>query len=181
MFEVKSQVVIRILGYFFLNPNKQNYINELAKILEIDPGNLDKKLKELEIDGLLASEPRGNQKYYFLNKRFPLLKETESLYNFKYGFKQILANTIKKIDDIEDVYIFGSYAKGGFGNDSDIDLLLIGNHSSIEAKKKLSKIEKQIGREINLVNMTKEELSSKRKNKDEFIDNIFTNKIIKIL
>ncbi|MBU4216467.1 nucleotidyltransferase domain-containing protein [Candidatus Parcubacteria bacterium] len=181
MFEIKSQVTVKILGYFFLNRNKQNYINELAKILEIDPGNIDKKLKELEREGILASELRGNQKYYFLNKDFSLLKEVERLYNFKYGFGKIIADAIMEVDGVKEVYIFGSYAKGGFGDESDIDLLLVGDQSAIGARKKLAKIEKQIGREINIVNLTKKELIKKKSNKDEFISNIFANKIIKIL
>lgn len=181
MFDIKSKVTIELLGYFFVNPNTRKYINEIAKNLNIDPSNIDKKLKELEKEGILLSDVDGNQRYYFLNKNFPLLKEYIKIYNFKYGFEVKLKSILKKQKGVESAYIFGSYVNGKFENNSDIDILVVGSHSSIDLIKKLNSLEKSIGREINAVNYDMDEFLKKRKKKDEFIVDIFSKNIVKII
>ena len=44
--------------------------------------------KELEEEGVLESSKRGNQKYYFLNKKYPLLKEVKKIFELKYGLRE---------------------------------------------------------------------------------------------
>ncbi|MBU4369192.1 nucleotidyltransferase domain-containing protein [Patescibacteria group bacterium] len=180
MFQFRSKITIKILGYFFLNPQKTNYVNELANLLSLDVGNLFRKLKELEGEGILYSEKRGNQKYYGLNKNYSLLKEMKRMYNAKYGVVGILKEKLKKIKKLDEAYIFGSYAKGNFQQESDVDILLIGEHSSLKAKLEILPLEKTIGREINIIDISMEELKLRRKKNDDFIKNIFSQKTIKI-
>ena len=61
MFNFKSKIAEKLLGYYFVNADAGHYINELARMLSLDPGNLDRKLKELEKEGILISRPIGNQ------------------------------------------------------------------------------------------------------------------------
>ena len=49
MISLRSKVAVKLLDYYFLNPEAQHYINELARILELDPKNTETKLKEFEI------------------------------------------------------------------------------------------------------------------------------------
>jgi len=177
---LRTKITIKVLGYFFLNPQKTNYVNELANVLDLDVGNLFRKLKELEKEGILYSEKRGNQKYYGLNKNYPLLKEMKRIYNAKYGIVNILKKKLKKIKKLEKTYIFGSYAKGDFQQESDIDVLLVGDHSSLEAKRIILPLEKTAGRKINIIDISTEELKLRHKKNDDFIKNIFSQKTIKI-
>jgi len=180
MFQLRSKITIKVLGYYFLNPSKAHYINELAGILDVDVGNLYRKLSELEREGVLFSEERGSQKYYSLNKRYPLLKEIKRAYNAKHGFVRLLAEKANKIKELKEAYIFGSYAKGSFQNESDIDLLLIGSHSSIEAKRLILPLQKILGRDINILDISQKELASRKKKGDDFIKNIFSHNMIKV-
>lgn len=181
MFNLKSKITIKILGYFFLNQESRKYLNELAKILEADAANLDKKMKELEKEGILLSEFSGRQKYYFLNKKYPFLAEVRKIYEAKYGLKEKLYSALKDLKGLKEAYIFGSYTKGNFEAESDVDLLLVGGHSSIEAKRLLFNLQKQTEREFNIVDLTEKEYLSRKKRKDEFIGNIFKGEIIKII
>ena len=180
MLEFRSKITVKVLGYYFLNPERRQYINELADVLEVDPGNLFRKLKELEQEGVLLSEMVGNQKYFFLNKKYPLLKELEKVFSSKYGVVNLLKEKIKKIKGLKSAFIFGSYAKDSFQQESDIDLLLVGSHSPLEAKRAILPLQKNLGREINIVDMTAREFESRKKKKDEFVKNIFSQKTIKI-
>mgnify|MGYP001240425611 CR=1 FL=1 len=90
MFSLRSQITIKILGFFFLNPTQKLYINELAEKIKADPGNLFRKLKELEAEGILLSETRGREKFFGLNKNYPLLKEIKKTFEAKYGLPNLL-------------------------------------------------------------------------------------------
>ena len=181
MFNLSSKIANKILRYYFINPRKKNYVNELARILDVDLGNLSRKLQELENEGILSSEFSGKQKYYFINKKYPLLKETKKAFELKYGLGDLIARGLKKIKGIKEAYIFGSYAKGDFEAESDIDVLIIGSHPVMEATKALLPIQERIRREINVVDLTEKEFQKKKKDNDEFIRNIFNGKVIKIL
>jgi hypothetical protein len=181
MFRFKSKIENEVLRYFFINQNQRAYINELARTLDLDPGNLSRKLKEFEEEGILNSEFLGKQKYYFLNKKYPLIKEIKKAFSMKNGLPDLIASEMQKIKKIKQVFIFGSYAKGKFNDKSDIDVLIIGNHSLSEVSKAIMKIEKKIKREINTVDMTEAEFKKRKKDKDEFVEDIFSEKIIKII
>lgn len=181
MIQLRSKIALKLLDYFFINPDNSHYINELAGILKLDPGNLFRKLKELEIEGILSSENRGSQKYYSLNKKYPLFKEFKKTYQAKYGLANLLKEKASKIKGLKEAYIFGSYASDSLQQGSDIDILLVGDHSSLEAKKLLIPLQKDIGREINIIDLSEQELKKRKKQKDEFVNNIFSNEVIKLI
>jgi len=181
MFSFGSQITIKLLGYFFTNPDRRHYVNELADLLAADPGNLSRKLKELEAEGILAAEERGNQKYYFLNKKYPLLKEVKKIFDLKYGIPGLIKKEIVDLKGLQQAYIFGSYAKNSLQQESDIDILLVGGHSTMEARRRLLPLQKAIGREINIVDMGQKEFDKARAKKEAFLENIFSNKIIDLL
>lgn len=181
MLKLKSQIAQRVLGYYFTNPDKTHYINELAKILDLDPGNLFRKLKELEGDGLLASSSRGNQKLFSLNKKFPLLSEYRKIYETNWGLPATLKKDFENITGLQEAYIFGSYARGKMQEHSDIDVLLVGNHDHGAVFKITSSLEEKLGREINVVDYSPEEFAKKKKLKDDFILQVLKDKLIRVV
>jgi len=177
---IRSKVTKKILNYFFLNPQARHYINELAKLLSLDPKNVDRKLKELEEQGLLKSEFSGKQRYFELNLVFPLLNEYKQIVLKTYGLEESLARLMMASDDIIEAYVFGSYVSAGMDKFSDIDLLIIGHHSSLDIYKKLEPIQADSRRSINVVNFTPEEFKRRQTSGDDLVKNIFSHKIIKI-
>lgn len=79
MISLRSKIAQKVLGYFFANGKNSLYINEMSRTLGLDRGNLIKKLQTLEKEGILKSEFRGNQRYFSLNTRYPLLKEYKKI------------------------------------------------------------------------------------------------------
>lgn len=179
MISLKSRVTTKILNYYFLNPRARHYVNELARILDMDPKNAYRKLAELENEGVLISEFTGKQRYFFLNKKSKIAKTYEELLARTAGLAEQLKQAVRQVRGVEHTYIFGSYAKNTMDAGSDIDLLVVGDHSTLELQKTLNKIQAWAGREINVVNISKPEL--KKKIKSPFIKNIFTQKHIKLL
>lgn len=181
MISFKSEITQQILNYFFINPHESLYVNELARKLSLDKRNLVKKLKELEKEGILLSQSRGNLKLYTINQDFPLYNEYKNIILKTVGFEEELKELLNGIPGIEKAYIYGSYASDKLETHSDIDLLVIGEHSILSLQKAISKLQKKMGREINTINLDRNEYILRRKKKDTFLTNIFQGKIIELI
>ncbi len=181
MISLRSKITKKVLNLFFLNEKESFYVNELAKLLKEDPANVYKKLLELKEEGILSDEFRGKERYFFLNKKYPFLKEYKKIILKGFGFEKILKEKVSRLKGIDSVYIFGSYARNRLSLESDIDILIIGNVDIIELQKSLLEIQKLTGREINSIELTKKEFEKRKKEKDELLADIFSSKYIKIL
>ncbi len=174
MLSLKSQVQNKALGYFFLNETKDIYINELARLIDSDPKNLYRALLRLESEGILQSEFKGKQRYFRAHPGSPVYTAYRDIYMQSVGFEHQLRMGLSKIKGLKEAYIFGSYGTKRFTAESDIDLLLIGDHSVFDASKVLYEIQKKIGREINPVQMSEAEFKKKRNEKGSFLDRVFS-------
>ncbi len=181
MISMRSKVAIKLLDYYFLNPDTQHYINELARILGLDPKNTETKLKEFEKNGLLKSEFRGKERYFFLAKDSPVLEHYRQIFFKTYGIERKLKDILRDIKGVEEAYIFGSYVADKMDSSSDIDVLVIGSHSVLELQRFIVKLQKDTGREINVTNLSSKEFLAKKRAKDPFISRIFNQKLIKLI
>ena len=181
MISMRSKITKVLLNYFFLNPKESLFVNEISRKLNLDKRNLVKKLKELEEAGILASETSGNQKRYSINRLYSLYEEYRKIVFKTIGIESKLKGMLKQVTGIEKVYLFGSYAKDSMEAHSDIDLLVIGEHSVMDLQKEISKIQKEIGREINVVNMDMRDFKKRQKNNDSFISAVFKEKNIEVI
>ncbi|MFA5029923.1 MAG: nucleotidyltransferase domain-containing protein [Patescibacteria group bacterium] len=175
----KGKAENKILDYFFVNVSARHYINELARILDLDPKNTYRKLLELEERGVLGSEFSGKQRYFFLAAKNRSLKNLRSLFLSTAGLERRLREIMKVDKKIKQAYLFGSYAQDKMSLSSDIDLLVVGHHSPLKLQKEIGRIQKEVGREINVINLSETEFKEKRE-KDAFLKNIFSKKIIRL-
>ncbi len=181
MISLRSKVTIKLLDYYFLNPEAQVYINELARILALDPKNTETKLKELEKEGLFKSEFRGKQRYFFLAKDNPVLEHYRQIFLRTYGIEKRLKDILSNIKGLKEAYLFGSYASNKMDSSSDIDLLAIGTHSVLELQRFITKLQKDTGREFNVINLSPKEFEKKKKDKDPFINGVLKTQIIRLI
>lgn len=181
MFDFRSVIVKKILNYFFLNEDKKIYINELARLIEEEPKNVYRILLRLEKTGILISEFKGKERYFYTNKKNLIYKEYKTVFLKTAGFENLLKKTVKKIDGLREAYIYGSYPTKSYTMNSDIDILFIGKHDILESERAIRGIQKNIGREINIVHMTPEEFSRKKKEDNQLVKNIFKHRTIKLL
>ena len=180
MISLRSKLTQSVLNYFLLHEEAEAYVNELARRFELDDGNLARKLKELEREGILQSKIRGRERYYSLNPKFPLLAEYKRIILKTVGFEASLKKVLEDVPGLERASLFGSYAQDKMDVSSDIDLLAVGSHDSIELRKKIAVLCKSIDREINVVNMSRSEYERK-KGKDPLLMSIARKKKIVLL
>ena len=156
------------------------YVLEMARRLHLDDSNLAKKLREFEKEGILKSKEKGKERYYSINKAYPLLEEYKQIILKTVGIEGMLKNLFREINGIQEAYLFGSYAKNNMDSSSDIDLIVIGEQETIELRKKLTTVQKTIDREINLISMSSAEYD-KRKKQDPFVKSLQKTKKIKLV
>ena len=180
MINFRSKITQKVLSYFLLNPEEEMYVNEIVRRFRVDRGNLVRKLSEWEKEGILIKTKRGNLSLYKVNERYPLLEEMKKIVQKKFGLEGQLRKSLKKVKGLKMAQIFGSYAKDKLEPESDIDLLLVGSHSALKVQKEIIKLQKEFDREINIIDMTETEFN-KKKQKDEFLKNIFNDKYIQII
>jgi len=181
MISFRSKVAVKLLDYYFLNPDAQHYINELARILGLDPKNTEVKLKEFEEKGLFKSEFRGKERYFFLAKDNPILEHYRQIFLKTYGIEKRLKDMLCGIRGLKEAYVFGSYATNKMDSSSDIDILAIGSHSVLELQRQISKLQKDTGREFNVTNLSQKEYKAKKKAKDPFLSSVFKTKTIRLV
>jgi len=181
MVSIKSKIIRSLLNFYFLHPEQSFYVNEAARRFNIDKRNLVKKLKELEREGLFVTKTSGNQRFYSLNKKYPLYKEYRNIFMKTVGIEEKLKSVLSNIEGVKEVYIYGSYARDSMDAFSDIDIMIIGSHDTIMIQKEISKVQKDMDREINVINIGLKEFDDKKKRQDPFISDIFKNKYIKII
>jgi len=180
MISIKSSITQAVLGYLFLHEEQSLYLSEIARKLHLDKGNLSRKLSELEEAGLLQSEIRGKERFFSLNRRYAFFEEYKQIILKSVGIEAVLKKVIRKIPGVKRAFIFGSYAKKGMDAMSDIDLMVIGDHSSISLRKAIALIQKKTDRQINLLSIGSEEYQSKKKN-DPFIKRVEASPKIELI
>ena len=179
MISMRSKLTKSVLGYFFLHDHAEMYVNEMARRLNLDDGNLSRKLRELEKEGILKSREKGKERFYSLNANYPLLNEYKRIILKTVGIEKILREALCKFPGVERAYLFGSYAEDQMDASSDIDLIAIGKQNTVALQKKISEIQKKIDREINLISMDREEYERGQK-RDPLIKRIIKSKTIRL-
>lgn len=179
MINFKAKITQAVLGYFFLNPGAELYLNEMARKFKLDRGNLVRKLAEWEREGILLKNKKGNLSLYTVNRRHPFFPELKKIFKKSFGLENELKAKLKGIKGLKTALIFGSYAKDKLSAESDIDLLLVGSHSYLSAQREIIKLQERFDREINAVDMTEKEF--RRKKNEEFLRNALAGKVIKLI
>jgi predicted nucleotidyltransferase/predicted transcriptional regulator with HTH domain len=181
MLDFRSQARRRLLAYYFTNPTARLHLRDLAERLNTDPSNLSKELRRLEGEGLFRSEISGRQKYFQVNREYPLFDEVRAIVEKTIGAVAVIRHALQRIHGIQEAYVYGSFAENQQDAASDIDVLIIGAPREEPLAQVVGKLERQLGREINYTVLTPREFASRRLRKDAFLENVWHNKRIPLI
>ena len=159
----KSKIRQKIILLFLYNRSREFYLSEIAKMVKTSAGTAQRELNRLLEGDLIAFVKKAGLSMYRLNKEYALLSEVESIVKKTFGVEVALRGELSSVKNVAFAFLFGSYVKGGFKSDSDIDLFVIGDVDEDQVFKAIHKIEGDIGREINYHLATKKEFQAKKK------------------
>ena len=120
----------KVLRYFCLYPSSELYVNRVAFELGLSTGMCSIVLRDLERIGVMSRRELGRAHYYRLvdNYMTRALKRYIGLTLIeKSGLVQRI---IEEMPDVNSISLYGSFARGDFIEESDIDILIIGNNRS---------------------------------------------------
>jgi predicted nucleotidyltransferase len=127
-----------ILNQFLGDYNKEIYGRELVNKVSMSQKGIAIALDNLEKEGILISEKRGNMKFFRLNIKNAYIKDKLLMTEIKrkilfFEKQKVIANLFKTDNRI--VGLFGSYATGTQKKDSDVDIFIIGDKKEEEKNK----------------------------------------------
>ncbi len=181
MLNLRSKLRRQLLSYYFTNQSATHYLRELAGLLKVDPANLSRELGRLERQGVFVSDRRGLQKYFRLNRNYPLYEEVRRIVLKTVGAVGQLRNTLAQIPGVEEAYLYGSFGRNQEDAASDIDVLIVGQPGAEELEEAIRKLERQLHREINYTLLSPAEFRRQRATKDAFLEDIWRHKKISLV
>jgi predicted nucleotidyltransferase/predicted transcriptional regulator with HTH domain len=173
-----SSTRAELLGLFFNNPDDRFYLREIARHIGKDAAGIKRELDNLVKMGLLAREKRGVQKYYFVNKNCPIFSEMKGLIFKTTGVQGAMKASLSRLKGVQAAFIYGSYARGVEKEDSNINLMVIGQANITELNDMVMGLEDKLKREIDYLVFDEQEYRKRKESKDPFIREILKGKKI---
>ena len=181
MISLRSELRRKLLTYFYSNRTARVYVRQLASALQVDSTNLSRELARLEQAGLLHSEVEGRQRYYSINPQYPYLKAVFSLLQGTVGIVPTLTTALRRVQGIEDAFLYGSFAKNEADAASDIDLLIVGQPDAASLAAEVLVLERTLNREVSYTVLKPEELKRKLAAHDPFLSDVWQGKRIELI
>ncbi len=173
-----SSTRAELLSLFFNNPDGRFYLREIARHISKDAAGIKRELDTLVKIGLLGIEKRGVQKYYFADKNSPVFSEMKGLIFKTTGVHGSIKATLSRLKGVQLAFIYGSYAKGAEKEDSNINLMVIGQVNITELNDMVMALEEKLKREIDYLVFDEQEYRKRKESKDPFIREIVKGKKI---
>jgi predicted nucleotidyltransferase len=178
-----NQTSLKILGLFTTNYKTSRYLREIARETQVDVKAVSIQLNRLEKTNILTSIQKGKNKEYSLNLSNYLtlyyLALAECFVTIEYldnnfEVKKLVSETTGNLG--KTALLFGSFAKGNMTQESDIDILIIGDSKpDLSVFKEMGSL---LSREISIKYVSEKQFSDGLTNNDPLIAEVVDNHII---
>jgi hypothetical protein len=168
-----------VMEYFLLNPNTKIHINALARELDISPRTAHVFCQAYYDDGLLLREEIGNIRRFSLNEsdsRAISLKRFMGPYLV--SDKSRLNPFLEKNSNVLSVSIYGSFATGEYGDQSDLDILVLAADEKKLDTQDLASIEQKLGREAAVTTISLARWRVMERKKQDFFLSLKKNSVL---
>ncbi len=158
-----------MLSLFFIRSQDTFYLRQIQRLTGISIGTLQREVSQLVKAGIVTRISRDRRISYKANDKNPIFSELKSIIVKTVGLGDILRNALAPFaDKIRAAFIYGSFAGGHPGEDSDVDVLVVGSIPFGQIVGIFQEAQEIIGREINPTVYSIEEFRKKLKEKKHF-------------
>ncbi|WP_346353541.1 hypothetical protein [Azotosporobacter soli] len=140
---ITSKTRIQMLLRFFMNPEREAYLRELASEMGDSTNGIRVELNHLAKAKLIECVSEGRTKSYRANRKHPIFPELHAIVKKMMGVDTLLAEIIERLGDVKTAFITGDYARGIDGGI--IDLVLVGNVDQAYLQELVKKAEGHFG------------------------------------
>lgn len=167
----RSAEQARLLQSLFLWPERTWTFHELATGGP-SSATVDRELKGIVDAGIVSVARVGRTRTFTANRHSPLYRPLSQLIERTLGVEVLLREALLKVDGVNAASIFGSWAAGLPKEESDVDVLVVGNVENNRLVTVLHPVARAIGREVNTIGYSPEEFDQKLADADGFLRRI---------
>lgn len=165
----------RILELLYLNPGESFHLRGISARTGVPPASLHSLLPKLSGPGLIRAAGAPGAKRYQANSELPGAADLMRLISH-YGLPiQQLRQVADTLTSIVAAAVFGSYASGTARPDSDIDVLVVGAISRVDAQAAFKELARTLNRSINVTTLKSEEFSRQANAPSSFVKDVLSN------
>lgn len=177
---ISSKTRVKLLTLLLLNPGSEFYIREIVRMTGENINAVRRELANLESFGLVSGQRKGNQQYFTVNTGHYLYPDLQKIVLKTEGVPAMIRQALAGEEEITCMFIYGSFARGTAGAESDIDLFIVGSLDETQLMPIVHECERATRREINYSLMTKEEFKRRIQAGDPFVKNVLQEERIPI-
>ena len=151
-----------VLAVLYGHAGESYYLRQLARMTGIALGPVQRELSQLVDAGLVTKRTQGTQTLFAANEASPVFAEMRSLVAKTVGMHDVLLASLRPLEKKIDVaFVYGSVARSGESELSDVDLMVVGTAGFAEVVDRIADAQKTLHREINPTVFTAKEFTSK--------------------
>lgn len=151
-----------VLAVLYGHVGESYHLRQLARMTGIALGPVQRELRQLVDAGLVTKRAQGSQTLFTVNQLSPVFSEMRSLVAKTVGMHDVLLAALSPLKErIDLAFIYGSVARAGETEQSDVDLMVVGTAGFAEVVDRIAEAQKTLHREINPTVFTAKEFTSK--------------------
>lgn len=168
---LKNEEQLKIIQYFIDHPTKEINQHEIRQKLKLAKGTIIKWLDFLVNNHIIRVKSIGLNKIYSLDNSSVIVRQLKTT--------SILLKLLDldKLSDDSEIYLYGSYARGEYSEDSDIDLLIIGKAAKNELISILDPLSKRLDKKISFQIFSSIEWSKMARQDPSFYERVEKDRI----
>lgn len=140
----KEENVRKVLSNIFTKPTTERSIRQIAREVKLTPTTTSTIIKQLHKKSIINIKTIAKTQIITANLESEEYKFKKKIHNQE--SLKTLVNELKKSNPFS-IVLYGSYSKGEDIEESDIDIIIIGDKINIEIRK----YEKKLNRKIHLI------------------------------
>jgi predicted nucleotidyltransferase len=150
---LRSRLQAELLTLVLLSPGREWTLTELANRVGASVSSAQREVSKAEQAGVVASRRLGNTRLVTAAPS-PLTDPLTELLLRSFGPRQVVAEELSGLDDIQDAYVFGSWAARYMGEGgrppADVDVLVIGEPDRGTLDDAAQRAGERLAREVNV-------------------------------
>jgi predicted nucleotidyltransferase len=168
-----SGALARVVIDFATHPEDASHGREIQRRTGLTPRSLQTELARLESLGVVRRRPDGRLVRYELVYDNPRWRALRALVRELADPVDVVRNALADVPGIAAAFVFGSFARGDTREDSDVDVFIIDDAVPHDQRvRRTIEAEILLGREVNVVQMTHDDLARRVDAGSSFIRNI---------
>jgi len=158
------------------------HLREIARRTGLNSKTVMRELHALRDAGILTSRRVGNQVIYRLDPDCPICEELRSIMRKTVGLAGVLRDALAPFESrIEEAFVYGSHARGEEEEESDVDLMIVGDVSLREISSAVREAGRALRRVVNPTLYTPAEYAKERATANSFVQRVAAGPRIEVL